>query len=80
MLNIPTLVILGCALVVTVPAVVAVFAVFAELENSEFKLDTKVVELTTNGETPVGAVDMYVAPLKLPYVPLNTPAVSVPST
>ena len=45
--SVPTLVILGCAAVVTVPAVVAAPAVAA------FKFATCVVEVTTSGAVPV---------------------------
>ena len=47
LLNVPTLVIFGCALVVTVPAVPAV---------ATFKLATCVVLVTTSGAVPVATV------------------------
>ena len=51
--NVPVDVILGCALVVTVPAVVAEPAV------ATLKLATCVVDVTTNGAVPVANVVMY---------------------
>jgi hypothetical protein len=58
-LSVPTLVILGCAAVVTVPAVVAEPAV------ATLKFATWVVDVTTNGAVPVATFDVKVLPTKL---------------
>ena len=47
--------------------------------TATFRLATCVVLVTVNGAVPVVTTDKNVEPLKVPYVPLNTPAVSVPS-
>ena len=50
--SVPKLVIFGCALVVTIPAVLAKNAVFA------LRFGTSVVELTTRGAVPVATLDI----------------------
>ena len=61
--SVPTLVIFGWALTVTVLAVVALSAVLA---YCDFKFATSVVELIMSGLVPVVAVDMNTRPLMLP--------------
>ena len=67
--NVPTLVMFGCAAVVTVPAVVAVAAA---------RLATVVVELTVNGAVPVAILlvnilaNITLAPVILPPEPPPT--------
>ena len=71
LVNVPTLVILGCAAVVTVPAVVAVPAKPAV---AAFRLATWVVEDTTRGAVPVATVEIN-CPVTLAF-----PAVTLPVT
>ena len=71
--NVPTLVILGCAAVVTVPAVVADVA---EPAAATFKLATCVVEVTVNGAVPVATFDTKVEAVTVPLTPSD---VSVPT-
>ena len=54
LLNVPTLVIFGCALVVTVAAVP---------EVATFKLATCVVLVTVNGAVPVAILDINLVPV-----------------
>ena len=70
--SVPTLVIFGCAFVLTVPAV------------AEFKLATCVVELTTSGATPVVTFDTNLLAITFPGISkpdrLNTAILDVPPT
>ena len=71
--KVPTLVIFGCAAVVTVPAVVAVVAVAAA------KLATVVVEVTTNGEVPVAMFDINRVAVTI-AVEFRLPTLALPDT
>ena len=68
LVNVPTDVMLGCAAVVTVPAVVALPAV------ATLKLATCVVDVTTNGAVPVANV-LVICPVALTVV--NAPVLAV---
>ena len=68
--SVPTLVMLGCAAVVTVPAVVAVPAA------ATFRLATCVVDVTINGAVPVAILDLKMVALACA---LTSSAVKVPN-
>ena len=70
LVKVPTLVMFGCAAVVTVPAVPAVAA---------FKLATCVVEATVSGAVPVATFEVSVLATTAPAV-FRLPALALPVT